>query len=317
MQQNMWLTLLLVFLVVVGLTMAIFWYSSRTTVRARIQAMTKRVIDTTLDEAQAEETAPARDRFMEAFEDAEPLREPDGGWQTSPVRQRLLQAGLYRPSMPAVFFLAKIALSVLLCVGSFLFMEVLTQDIATLRVVLIALIMAAVGYLLPDALLARMVRRRQDTIRRGLPEAADFLVVCVEAGQSLDSAFVRVAREMRLSCPELAREMHWVTLEFRAGRPRAEALDNLSARTGVEDVETLASMLNQADRFGTSTSDALRVYADMLRVKRRQEAQETAAKIPVKLLFPLIFFIFPSLVVVLAGPAMIQIFRVLMPTMGK
>lgn len=311
------IVLVLVFVAVVAVTMGVFWYSSRVSVRARIQKLTKRGTDLTLDAPAAEDPEPVTDRFMEAFEEAEPLPEPAGGWHASPIRQRLVHAGLYGQSMPVFFFLAKVGLSVGLCVGSFLAMQLVTGDIATPRVVLLALILATLGYLLPDAALSQLVRRRQERIRHGLPEAADFLVVCVEAGQSLDSAFVRVGKEMRLSSPELAREMHWVTLEFRAGRPRSEALEHLSARTGVEDVETLTSMLNQADRFGTSTSEALRVYADMLRVKRRQEAQEKAAKIPVKLLFPLIFFIFPALLVVLAGPAMVQIFRVLVPTMGS
>jgi tight adherence protein C len=307
--------LVLVFAAVVAGVMTLFWYASRQSVRSRIQQLTRRVETASLDfnDEKIPEPDQQRDRFLEMFErsDDQP-RETD-----SLIRKRLLHAGLYRSYMPNVFMASKIILSMFLCIGTFVLMGVLTDDVAATSVILLALIGATVGYLMPDVVLGRAIQRRQEHIRKGLPEAADFLVVCVEAGQALDSAFVRVAQEMRLSCPDLAREMHWVTLEFRAGRPRTQALQNMSDRTGVEDVEILTNMLNQADRFGTSTSDALRVYADMLRVKRRQQAQEKAAKIPVKLLFPLIFFIFPSLLVILAGPAMIQIFRVLMPSMAS
>jgi tight adherence protein C len=143
-----------------------------------------------------------------------------------------------------------------------------------------------------------------------LPDAIDLMMVCIEAGLGLDAAIARVAQEMRLKSDLLADELHLVGLELRAGSTRERALRNLALRTGVEEVDGLVTMLVQADRFGTSIADSLRVHADMLRTRRRQRAEEAAAKIAVKLLFPLIFCIFPSLMLVLLGPAFIAIYRI-------
>ena len=147
------------------------------------------------------------------------------------------------------------------------------------------------------------------------PDMLDLLTVCVEAGLGLDAAMMRVSDELALRCPVMAEEMELTLLELRSGFPKEKALTNLALRTGVEDVDRFASMLIQADRFGTSLADSLRVLSDMLRTKRRMRAEEQAAKIALKLLFPLIFFIFPTLLLVLLGPAFIQIYRVLLPTM--
>jgi Flp pilus assembly protein TadC len=144
----------------------------------------------------------------------------------------------------------------------------------------------------------------------------DLLTVCVEAGLGLDAALMRVADELALRCPVLADELQLMLLELRSGFSKEKALSNLSLRTGVDDVDKFASMLIQADRFGTSLGESLRVLSDMLRTKRRMRAEEQAAKIALKLLFPLIFTIFPSLLLVLLGPAFIQIYRVLLPTMA-
>jgi tight adherence protein C len=148
------------------------------------------------------------------------------------------------------------------------------------------------------------------------PDALDLMTVCVEAGLGLDSAMARVGAEMRLRSKPLADELHWLSLELRAGRTREQALRNLALRTGVEEIEALASMLIQADRFGTSIAASLRVHSDSLRTARRLRAEEAAAKIALKLLFPLIFCIFPSLLLVLMGPAFIEIYRVLLPTLS-
>jgi len=142
------------------------------------------------------------------------------------------------------------------------------------------------------------------------------MTVCVEAGLGVEAALARVADEMQHKSEALAEEMHLVTLELRAGMNREQALRNLAIRTGVEEVEGFVAMINQAERFGTSIAASLRIHSDMLRTRRRQRAEEAAAKIALKLLFPLIFFIFPSLLLVLLGPAMIQIYRILLPTMA-
>ena len=178
------------------------------------------------------------------------------------------------------------------------------------------LLSAAIGYYLPNIVLRNLIARRQREIFENFPDALDLMTVCVEAGLGMDAALARVATEIGLKSEVLSEELQLVTLELRAGSSKEKALRNLALRTGVEDVDALVAMLIQSERFGTSVADSLRVQSDMLRTKRRQRAEEQAAKIALKLLFPLIFFIFPSLLVVLMGPAFIQIYRVLLPTMG-
>jgi tight adherence protein C len=165
----------------------------------------------------------------------------------------------------------------------------------------------ALGYLLPDFWLGRRIKSRQIEIRIGLPEFLDLLTVCVEAGLSLDQALVRTTEEMQVSQREISDEMSLVVLEQRAGRPRIDCWRNLAERVDVDVIHTLVSSIVQADQFGTSIARTLRVYSDTLRVQRRQYVEEMAAKTPVKLVFPLVLFIFPSLFVVTLGPAMILI----------
>ena len=157
---------------------------------------------------------------------------------------------------------------------------------------------------------------RQREIFETFPDALDLMTVCVESGLGLDAALAKVTEEMRLKSIPLAEELHLVNLELRAGSTREKALRNLALRTGVDEVNTFVTMLVQADRFGTSIGDSLRVFSDELRTKRRLRAEEMAAKIPLKLLFPLVFCIFPSLMLVLLGPAFIQVYRILLPTMA-
>ena len=157
---------------------------------------------------------------------------------------------------------------------------------------------------------------RQREVFENFPDALDLMTVCIEAGLGTESALTRVADDIGHKSPVLGEELRLVNLELRAGAPRDRALRNLAFRTAVEEVDGFVSMLIQAERFGTSIAQSLRVHADMLRTRRRQKAEEAAAKIALKLLFPLIFFIFPSLMLVLMGPAMIQIYRVLLPTMA-
>ena len=165
------------------------------------------------------------------------------------------------------------------------------------------------GFLVPDFWLGRLISARQVNIRLGLPEALDLLVVCVEAGLSLDKAIMRTAEEMRVSQPAIADELSLISLEQRAGRPRADAWNECAKRTGVDTVRALAALIIQADRFGTSVGKALRSHADTLRTRRRQDVEEQAAKTTVKLVFPLVLLIFPSLFVVTLGPSMIVMFQ--------
>jgi tight adherence protein C len=166
-------------------------------------------------------------------------------------------------------------------------------------------------------LLARMAKRRQHKVRLSLPDALDLLVVSVEAGLGLDQAIQRVADELAFAHPELADEMRLINLELRAGKPRSEALRNFGERTQVDDVISLVAMLVQTDKFGTSVAQSLRVHSDTARTKRRQRAEEAAAKTGVKMVFPLVFCIFPAIWVVTIGPAAIKFIQVLVPMAQK
>jgi len=167
-----------------------------------------------------------------------------------------------------------------------------------------------VGYVLPKTYVRLSARRRQHRLRLSLPDALDLLVVCVEAGMGLNQAIVRVSEELRGTHPEIADEFRLVNLEIRAGRTRPEALRSLGERTGVDDIMSLASMIVQTDKFGTSIAKSLRIHSDSLRVERRQRAEEAAAKTTIKLIFPLLFCIFPSLFVVILGPAAMHLWEI-------
>jgi tight adherence protein C len=179
----------------------------------------------------------------------------------------------------------------------------------------LVLLAVAVGYLLPDLWLVWRVHVRQHRLRLALPDGLDLLVICVEAGLGLDQALMRVAEELRISHPLLSDELQLVNLETRLGKTRLDALRELARRTGLEDIKALVAMLIQTDRFGTSVAKSLRIHSDDLRSKRRQRAEEMAAKTTVKMVPALVFFIFPALMVVILGPAVITLMRQLMPAL--
>lgn len=241
---------------------------------------------------------------------------PEEGWEGSLLRTRFMNAGFRDPSAPAIFFAAKTILAAGLPMAVYFVLTTSSAKYGTNALLFWLLLSASIGYYLPNILLKNVITRRQREIFESFPDALDLLTVCVEAGLAIDAALARVATEISLKSRVLGEELQLVTLELRAGSSKEKALRNLALRTGVEDVDALVAMLIQAERFGTSIAESLRVQSDMLRTKRRQRAEEQAAKIALKLLFPLIFFIFPSLMVVLMGPAIIQVYRVLLPTMG-
>ncbi len=175
---------------------------------------------------------------------------------------------------------------------------------------ILAVIAAAVGYMLPTLVLDHKIKIRQKMIQNGLPDALDLFIVCLEAGSSLDQAIIKASNELEVAHPALTEELRMLTTETRAGKPRLEAFRNFSARTGVDDVRALVSMLTQTDKFGTSVAQALRTHAETSRTKRRQRAEERAAKIGVKLVFPLVFCLFPAFYVVTLGPAVVKFVRV-------
>lgn len=173
----------------------------------------------------------------------------------------------------------------------------------------VGLLAAGALYVMPSLYIGHKTKLRKKAIRNGLPDALDLLTVCVEAGSALDQAVVKASQELQVSHPILAEELRLVTTEVRAGKPRLDAFRNLAQRTGVDDVRSLVSMLTQTDRFGTSIGDALRVHSETSRTRRRQEAEERANKVGVKLVFPLALCLFPALYVVCFGPVVVRIYR--------
>jgi tight adherence protein C len=226
---------------------------------------------------------------------------PKSPRELSILRRRLITAG-YRGMDAAIFFsTSKIALPFVL--------SLIVLAVAGVSGILFAILAAMAGFMVPEFWLSYQTRRRQKVIRHGLPDALDLFIVCLEAGSSLDQAIVKASDELGITYPALAEELRLTTLEVRAGKPRLEAFKNFAARTRVDDVRALVAMLVQTDRFGTSVGQALRTHAEQSRTRRRQIAEERAAKLSVKLIFPLIFFLFPALYVVILGPAVIKILR--------
>ncbi len=222
------------------------------------------------------------------------------------LQQRLVSAGYRSNEALIVFFGVRVALAI----GLF---ALLGLPIIMRPNMMMALGGAALGYMLPAIVLARWAKARQHRIRLSLPDALDLLVVSVEAGLGLDQAIQRVGVELGAAHPELSDELRLIGLELRAGKARSEALHNLGARTGVDDLVSLVAMLVQTDKFGTSVAQSLRIHSATLRTKRRQRAEEAAAKTGVKMVFPLVFCIFPALYVVTLGPAVIKFIQVLLP----
>lgn len=303
--------LVVVFFAVFGFALLVMRYAMPTPVQQRLQRFTT--------EGAAEQSKPAGEWLARVAKVTTPfakLSVPAEGWEKSPLRVRFMHAGLRDDRAPMIYFGAKTLLAVLAPAVLWLFFLVFNIMLTTNTMLLCLLLAASTGLYLPNLVLGKMVQVRQLEIFENFPNALDLMTVCIEAGLAIDAAIARVAQEMASSSPVVSEELHLVTLELRAGNSKEKALRNLAMRTGVDDVETLVSMLIQAERFGTSIADSLRVHAEGLRTKRRQRAEETAAKIALKLLFPLLFCIFPSLMLVLMGPAMIQIYRVLLPTMA-
>ncbi len=231
---------------------------------------------------------------------------PQSAKEMGSIRLRLVQAGYRRPEAMTMFFGVRLVFALSLF-GLF------STSLLGRPNLLMALGGLGRGYILPRMVLARLAKRRAHRIRLALADALDLLVVSVEAGLGLDQAMSRVGSELSFAYPDLSDELKLVNLELRAGKARADALRNMAERTGVEDLGSLMTMLIQTDKFGTSVAQALRVYSETLRTKRRQRAEEAAAKTGVKMVFPLVFCIFPAIWVVTIGPAAIKFVTVLFP----
>lgn len=242
---------------------------------------------------------------------------PKENWERSALRLQLMNAGWRSPHAAAVYFAAKTALALALPLIALPWLATSSVSANPTEMGGILLVLGAFGYYLPNFVLKRCVASRKRAIFEDFPDAIDLLTVCVEAGLGLDAAMVKVADEIKLRSPIVASELQLMLLELRSGFSKEQALRNLSLRTGVDDIESFSTMLIQAERFGTSIGDSLRVLSDTLRTRRRMRAEEQAAKIALKLLLPLCFCIFPAMFIVLLGPAVIQVYRVLLPIMNS
>ncbi len=226
---------------------------------------------------------------------------PRSSAEISVMQRRLLLAGYRKDVHLDIFYGAKVLVPLILVT------LVTVTGAYEYGAFFIYALAAGLGFLIPDYWLGHRINVRQFNIQLALPEALDLMVICIEAGLGLDQAVLRVSDELRISQPELTEEFNLLNLEQRAGRPRTEAWKNLAERTDLDSMRGLVAMLTQADHFGTSIANSLRIHSEVLRTERRQAAEERAAKTTVKLVFPLVFFIFPSLFLVVLGPSMIKL----------
>ena len=229
--------------------------------------------------------------------------------ENSRYRKALVAAGLRRDTLHA-FMGGKLLLAALLPLPYLLLAAAPGHDYFSADTLLITSALAVCGYLLPSLWVKRRVKRRQEAIFHALPDLLDMVTLCVEAGLSMDAALIRASEIPQFGNNPLTAEIRQVTMETRAGKPRMEALKDMALRTMVDDLRSFATMLAQTERFGTGLGQALRTFSDDLRTRRRQMAEEAAAKTTVKLIFPLVFAIFPALLVVVLGPAVVQIAKV-------
>jgi tight adherence protein C len=226
-------------------------------------------------------------------------------------RLKLLRAGIRHENALGVHWGVKIFLTVLIP-AFFLMIRTLALTSLSYQVTMtVTVLCALLGFYLPDIWLNRKGEERRQKVLQSLPDALDLLVICVEAGMGLDGAINKVAQELRIGSPELSDELQLMNLELRAGKQRTDALKNLALRTNLDEISSLTTLLVQTDKFGTSMADALRIYSESYRTQRYQRAEEMAAKLPVKMVVPLMFCIFPSLFLVILGPAAINIYRML------
>jgi tight adherence protein C len=234
---------------------------------------------------------------------------PEEGWQSSGVQLKFVQAGIRNRKAPAYYYAVKTLLTLVLPGVLALFLYLSKPHILPILSIALVLVTAAAGYYLPEMALHFIAKKRIERMRDSLSDMMDLIVVCTEAGMSVDAAIARISREMVRTDPDLAQEFYLSSLEMRAGATRIDALRNLALRTRLEEMNDFVSVLLQADKFGSSLAEALRVHADMMRTRRSQRAEELAAKIPVKVALPLVLFILPTIFLVILGPAVIQIMQ--------
>lgn len=290
-------TILLLFNVVRGFS------KTDRTAADRIQEMTGAATDETFLESE---------NVQKVASQMSTLAAPTGEEDRNILRRKLVQAGFRHPNNLELFSAGRVLLALVLP----LILALLFQPENLISILFTVLLGAASGYYIPGLLLNGRIEDRQKKLLKPFPDSLDLLVSSVEAGLGLDAAFKRVAEEMENAAPELARELQMVNHEVSAGVSRIDALRHLDQRTGLDDIAALVNVLTQAERFGTSVARALRVHAEMVRIRRMLAAEEQAAKVSPKLTVAMILFILPCLIIILIGPAVINVIRILLPAMG-
>lgn len=304
------LALVLAFLAAMFLVFAVFSFLSRvpTPLERRVDYVSRQSENPERRRRVAQQEEGFEVRWLEP---AIKLALPAEASRRSATRNRMLQAGIRHPRAVPYFYGFKLLLAIALPVIALIPVLIMGYLGTVGREILIAIIVlsAILGFYLPDIFVSQRKEKRQLEFSEGFPDAMDMLVVCVEAGLGLDAAIQRVGEEIAFAHPELGIEFQLVSLELRAGKSREEALRSLAQRTGIEEVQALVTLLIQAEHFGTSVAAALRTHATEMRSKRIDRAREKAAKLPVKLIFPIVLFIFPALFLVVLGPAVVSIYK--------
>jgi tight adherence protein C len=300
--MQLYIVVALVFLGIVSLLffLAYLLMPRKTVLEERLDSLTPRMEQ---DISLVEGPPKAFQKLLASLGANVPLRVQD----YSKYMRLLVAAGMRRNKVP-VFLGAKIALAVLIPVAYLIFYGLPFEKDQTTRLLLV-IVFGIIGFLLPSLWLSKKVKKRKTQIFHDLPDVLDLMTVCVEAGLSMDGAMVRVCQDSLFRKSPLIREMDVALQETRAGKQRADALRDMGERTMEDDLKSFVAMLIQTERLGTSLAQSLRVHSDSLRIVRRQRAEEAAAKIPIKLMFPLVFFIFPALLFIILGPGVIRVIK--------
>ncbi len=304
-----WILTIITFLATMSLVIALFFAFSAKQIDvagrvSRFTGVAAPAADTNFADRQSE-------RVRDSLASVGKLLPAPSAKQASRTQLLMIRAGYRSPEA----LLAMRGIKLLFPIG--LLALVFFTKLYQFNEILVPIFALALGYLAPDMLLTWRVRARQGKLRRALPDALDLMVICVEAGLGLDQAVVKVSQDMRIAHRELSDELQWVNLEMRVGKTRIDALRELARRTGLDDIKSLTAMLIQTERFGTSIAQSLRVFSDDMRIKRRQRAEEMSAKTTVKMVPALVLFIFPALMVVILGPAVLLLMNQLGPALGR
>ena len=295
----------LIFLIL--LFIAVFLILLLIMVKLNVNPARKRASSFSINEQSSEAGSDFVSALVKVVDPISRLALPSKGWEKSPLQLKFVNAGWRSEDAPKLYFGIKSILTITLPTVAYFFLDKSIQAENASELILILILFAAVGYYLPNIVLSKIVKKRQQEIVETLPDATDLLIICMEAGLSFDQALAKVAAEIKLKSEILSQELELLLMEVRSGFTRESALRNLALRTGVEEIDGLATMVIQSERFGTSVGEALRIHADTARTKRRQKAEETASKIALKLLFPLLFCLMPAIFVVLLTPSLMQL----------